>query len=269
VTAIASPPVFVNGVSFWSPRMPGWEIASTVLAGDAPPPAGASRRPSPALLPSAERRRAPDAVAIAIEVAARACDAAMISPATLPAVFATAHGDLSITDYLCAILIDSPLHTSPTRFHNSVHNAAAGYWCIASGCHAPYTTVSVAGYSYAAGLLEAFTQVIADGRPVLYVAYDTEACGPLATTVTSHGLLGAGLVLAPVRSAGTIAELAWSVRPGGADEITAPRPENTDLVGDNAMVPCLPLFEALARDAGPVTLGLGPGSLLELRLQSR
>ena len=82
-----------------------------------------------------------------------------MQPAELASVFATTHGDLAITDYLCANLLESPLHTSPTRFHNSVHNAAAGYWCIAVGCHAPYTTVSVAGIRSAQDLLEALAQL--------------------------------------------------------------------------------------------------------------
>jgi hypothetical protein len=259
---------FVDGIALWSPRLPGWEVARAVLMGHAEPATDSARRPSPALLPPAERRRAPDAVTLAIEVAAAACESAGAAPSTLASVFATSHGDLAITDYLCSILVTAPLHTSPTRFHNSVHNAAAGYWCIASDCHAPYTTVSVAGFTCAAGLLEALVQVAADARPVLFVAYDTGACGPLAKVVTSRGLLGVALVLAPERSERTIVGISWSVRHGNAAEAIAPRPAYVNLVGDNAMAPSLPLFEALARRAGTVTLALGPGALLELDVNS-
>ena len=219
------------------------------------------------MLPPAERRRTPDSVALAIEVAARACAAAAVNPSELPGIFATAHGDLEITDYMCSVLIDSPLHTSPTRFHNSVHNAAAGYWCIASGCHAPYTTVSVAGYSFGAGLLEALVQLSAEDRPVLYVAYDTEARGPLATVITSRGLLGAALVLSPRRSDLTVAEISWSVGTQGPARVTEPRPANAEIVGENAMAPCLPFFEALALRSGRVTVAAGPA--LELNVEIR
>jgi len=266
MTAADTQLVFVEGISFWAPRLPGWEIAGAVLAGNTEPPVAAMRRPSPEMLPSAERRRAPDSVALAMEVAARACSAAALDPTALPSVFATTHADLVITDYLCETLVRTPLQTSPTKFHNSVHNAAAGYWCIANGCHAPYTTVSVFGYSYAAGLLEAFMQVVSDGIPVLYVAYDIEACGPLMPVAVSRGLLGVGLVFAPNRSARTIAQLSWSVRPGGSDDLTLAKPGNADLVEGNAMAPCLPLFEAFACGAGPVTLALGPRLLLDVIL---
>ncbi|MEX1994571.1 MAG: beta-ketoacyl synthase chain length factor [Steroidobacteraceae bacterium] len=259
---------FVDGISFWAQRLPGWEIAGAVLAGRADPPVVAGRRPSPELLPPAERRRAPDSVALAMEVAAGACAAAAVDPAGLASVFATTHADLAITDYLCETLVRAPLHTSPTRFHNSVHNAAAGYWCIATGCHAPYTTLSVHEYSFAAGLFETLLQVASDGRPVLYVAFDIEACGPLAPITVSHGLLGAGLVLSPVRTATSRARLSWSTRPGGGAQSTAARSANTELIGGNAMAACLPFYEALAAGGGPVTLALGPDLLLDVVLDS-
>lgn len=256
--------VFVEGIAFWAPALQSWKVARAVLAGGIPPATGAPRRPSPELLPPAERRRATDSVALAIEVAASACAAAGLGSATLPSVFATTHGDLPITHSLCETLAGAPLHTSPTKFHNSVHNAAAGYWCIASRCHAPYTTVSVHGYSFAAGLLEAFIQVQSGGEPILYVAYDVESCGPLVAVAASRGLLGAGLVLSADRSPRSVARLSWSVRPGELREVTRADPRNAALVAGNAMAPCLALFEALARGAGPLTLALGTRVLLDI-----
>lgn len=258
--------VSVEGVSLWASRLPGWDIAAAVLTGKAEPPPVAPGRPIPEMLPPAERRRAPDSVALAIEVAARACAAAALDPSRLSSVFATTHADLAITDYLCEVLVQTPLLTSPTKFHNSVHNAAAGYWCIATGCHAPYMTVSVFDHSFSVGLLETLMQVASDGNPVLYVAYDIESCGPLTQVAMSRGLLGAGLVLAPECSAQSVAQLSWSIRAGSTDEATHPDPVNARLVQDNAMASCLPLLEVLARGSGLVTLALGPGSLLDVRV---
>ena len=48
---------------------------------------------------------------------------------------------------------------SPTRFHNSVHNAAAGYWGIATGATAAANALCAYDASFGAGLLEALTQV--------------------------------------------------------------------------------------------------------------
>ncbi len=260
-------PACIDGIALWSPRLPGWDAAAPVLAGRAAPPDGIMRRPVPVLLPAAERRRAPDSVALAIEVGARACDAAGASPAKLASVFATTHADLEITDYLCAALLESPLQTSPTRFHNSVHNAAAGYWCIATGCHEPYTTVSVADYTFGAGLLEALAQLASREAPILFVAYDSGASGPLAGLVASTGLLGAALVLSPRRGPATVSELRWSAGPRDNALVGDPAPRNAALVAGTAMAGCLPLFEALAHRTGAVTLPAGPSLSLSIAIR--
>jgi hypothetical protein len=257
----------VEGVGWWTPRLPDWDAARAVLRRDGAPLALPAARPSPALLPPNERRRAPDTVAVALEVAGRACSHAQRDAATLPCVFASTHGDLAITDYMCGTLASEPRTLSPTRFHNSVHNAAAGYWTIATGCTAPYTAVSAWEYTFATGLLEALGQVTCDDTPVLYVAYDIQARGPLASMAPSQGLLGAALVLAPPSGRGRMT-LRWRV---GADldaQATQSAALHPALVEGNAMASCLPLFEALAgAREDSLRYALGPGTVLELQAE--
>ena len=128
-------------------------------------------RPQPMLLPPNERRRAPDTVALALAVAQAACTNAGRDPALLPTVFASTYGDMAITDYMCGTLARAPTMLSPTRFHNSVHNAAAGYWSIATGCRQPYCALGAGAYTFAAGLFAAALQACADETDVLLVAY--------------------------------------------------------------------------------------------------
>lgn len=256
---------FIDGIGFWASRMPGWETAAGILRGELAPPAEAARRPTPPLLPPTERRRAPDTVALSVEVASRACESAAADPSCLASVFASTHGDLTISDYMCETIANTPALTSPIRFHNSVHNAAAGYWSIATACHAPYTAVSAFEDSFGEGLLEALAQVAASGEPVLYVAYDIEARGPMATLVPSRGLLAVALVLSPRATAASRTRLAWDLRPGREDEVTPARAASLALVGGNSMAPCLPLFEVLAgAGSGRVTLSLASQLLLDL-----
>ena len=91
------------------------------------------------------------------------------------------------------------------------------------------------GYTFGAGLLEALTQLESQQRPVLFVAYDAEACGPLATLVSSRGLVGAGLLLSPRRGVSTVAELHWSLAGQGPVPVTQPSPQNAPWVAGNAM----------------------------------
>ncbi|MGZ5893550.1 MAG: beta-ketoacyl synthase chain length factor, partial [Caldimonas sp.] len=167
----------VESVAFWAPTLPGWPIARAAFRGEAGPVDPPAKRPAPEIMAPPERRRAPDSVALALEVAAAAVRESGRDAASLPSVFTSTHGDLAVSDYMCATLASQPTLISPTRFHNSVHNAAAGYWTIATGCRAASTALTAFDASFAAGLLEAATQCIADDRAVLLVACDVQAVG--------------------------------------------------------------------------------------------
>lgn len=240
--------VEIEGIAFWASRLPGWDIAQAVIRGDQPPET-ASVRPSPTLLAATERRRAPDTVAVALEVAARACEAAGRKPADLPSVFASTHGDTAISDYMCATLATTPALISPIKFHNSVHNAAAGYWSIGTGSLAPYTAITAARYTFAAGLLEAATQVVCEHRPVLYVAFDIESKGALAAMAPSRGLLGVALVLGPVTQDQRHRKLILTTEMVSSLDPSPSRSAAEPLIADNALAPCLPLFEVLAHSS--------------------
>lgn len=257
---------FVLGTGFWSPRMPGWDIASAVLRGERAPCDQAAARPSPTILAPTERRRAPDTVAIALQVAAETCASAGIDPGELPSVFASTHGDLAISDYMSATLATTPELISPTRFHNSVHNAAAGYWSIATGSLQPYTALTAFNETFGEGVLEALVQAGCERTPVLLVAYDIEARGPLATMVHSQGMLGVGMVVAPHPGRGALARMRWTTLAGGGT--TAPLGRNAGLAAGNSMESCIVLFEALALGTRrSLRLALSPGRSLELSLE--
>lgn len=244
----------VESVGYWNNGLPSWADACAFVASGALPE-GAAGKPSPQLLPPNERRRAPESVAVALDVAMAACAAAGRDPATLPSVFTSTHGDLSITDYMCATLNDDPRAISPTKFHNSVHNAAAGYWTIGAHCMQAATAISAYDASFAEGLLEALMQLDAGADAVLLVGYDTGATGPLRSVHDCSGLLGGALVLSRNGAGPRL-----SVRLGDGDA-DAPGALGRR-AGTNPMVPMLPLFDALASGAPRATLLAGPGRVL-------
>lgn len=259
--------VAIAGVSFWASRLPGWDIAQAVIRGEQAPPEAVSPRPAPTLLAPTERRRAPDTVAVALEVASRACEVAGHAPADLPSVFASTHGDLAISDYMCTTLAATPALISPIKFHNSVHNAAAGYWSIGTGSLAPYTAISASEYTFGVGLLEAATQVVCEHRAVLYVAFDIEAKGALATVAPSRGLLGTALVLAPIVQGQQRRSFILTTESMTSVDLTPARSAAAALVADNALAPCLPLLEALALpDPRTLRLALSQRSALNIQV---
>lgn len=240
--------VHLEGFALWSARLPGWDIARAVIRGERAAPEGSVARPAPTLLPPTERRRAPDTVAVALEVASRACEAAGRSPVDLPSVFASTHGDLAISDYMCATLATTPALISPIKFHNSVHNAAAGYWSIGTGSAASYTAISAFNYTFATGLLEAAVQACCEQRPVLYVAFDIEAKGPMATMAPSRGVLGLAMVIGP-QATERSRDLELQVVTDESPDVSRARTAAFELVRDNALAPCFPFAEAHAHDA--------------------
>jgi hypothetical protein len=248
--------VFIEAAALWARQAPGWDAWCAAVRGEQPVPAG---KPNPSLLSPNERRRASDAVLLATCVAEQAVRASGREASQLASVFTSAHGDLAVTDALCMQLATAPLQLSPTRFHHSVHNAASGYWAIASGCRAPSTAISAHGESFASGLLEALMHCACEREPVLLVGYDTEAKGLLANVNSSRGLLGVALVLCAERSASSMATLQWQL---GAAAIAAPalRSAAARALQSNAMSPALPLFESLAQgDTQALALAL-PGT---------
>ncbi len=259
--------VDVLGIGTWSVGLEGWPAMAAVLRGEAAcAPIDASRisRPSPTLLPAAERRRAPQSVAVALEVAREAVDMARgantIDSSSLASVFASAYGDLAIVDYLCETLAGDPRLLSPTRFHHSVHNAAAGYWSIATRDTGPTSAIAAGHETFAAGLLEAATQACCEDRPVLLVAFDTPAVSSLPLPIPSSTLFGIALVIAPAARAGRhgLARLALRIHEGGT---AFPVPRTSSLRALAASSPsarAIALAESIAESMGVATATSAP-----------
>lgn len=248
--------VHIEGIGWHSPGHADWNSAAAALR-DGGPLSAAATRPRAAVLPPAERRRAPLAVLLACEAAQQACAMAQREAASLPCVFASMLGDIAITDEMCATLADAPRELSPTRFHNSVHNAPVGYWTVATGCHAASTAVSAWDGSFAAGLLEAAIESAAEARPVLFAAYDIPAPGPLAEVLPRTEPFAVAFVLNAGRDARAFAALrlrheADAAEAGAADPMAAP----------------LPLLAALARGAAAVlSIPAGADARLAIEVQ--
>lgn len=242
----------IEGLGLWTAQAPSWAAFRGLLAGAA---VEEGTRPAPALLPPNERRRAPDTVLVALEAAQAACLDAGRDPSTLPSVFVSTYGDLAITEHLCQTLATAPLELSPTRFHNSVHNAAAGYWTIAAGAMEPATAISA---DFAMGLLEALAQLATGADAVLLVGYDGQAPGLLRQVAQTEGLLGGALVLGPATAGRPRLRLA--LVDGEAPVVAAP------VAAGNAIAPLLVLFAAIARGDGVALLPAGPGRVLRVEL---
>src|SRR5262249_59375137 len=118
-----------------------------------------------------------------------------------------AGGDGQNCHEICEVLASAARELSPTRFHNSVHNAPAGYWGIATGATAPANSLCAHDASFAAGLLEALCQVVVDHTPVLLIAYDASYPQPIHSVRPIPDAFGVALLLAPPAGSRSLARL--------------------------------------------------------------
>jgi hypothetical protein len=188
----------IEGIGLLGPGLDGWTGSVALLEGRSLYIAQPTMLPVPDGLPPAERRRIGGVVKLALGVGLQATSKAGLDPAALPAVFASSGGDGYNCHEICQALSLDERMISPTRFHNSVHNAAAGYWGIATGSTAASNALCAFDASFAAGLLEAVTQVAVDQTRVLLVAYDAQYPMPLFMKRPIPEAFGVAFVLAPV-----------------------------------------------------------------------
>lgn len=171
--------IAIRGIGLLADGLVGWESSRAILAGRHPFQQEGVPEPDAALLPLNERRRSSASVRWAVHVAQEAIVQSGLDPQEVLTVFTSSEGEVDVFDKLCRTLVTPERVISPTLFHQSVHNTAAGYWGIATAGQQSSTALSCFDDSFAAGLLEAVTVVWVEQSPVLLVAYDLPVPAPL------------------------------------------------------------------------------------------
>ena len=239
--------VWVEGIGLLGPGLSSWAESCELLRGTRPLVAAPTVLPAAARLPPAERRRAGAAVKLAMAVADEAVAHAGVDPHTLATVFSASSGEGGNCHILCETLATDTPMVSPTRFTNSVHNAAAGYWHIAVASRAASTSLGAFDASFGAGMVEAATSVALSGAPILLVASDTPYPEPLHASRPLPDNFGIALVLSATRSERSLASLHIELVPGHGTPTAC---GDASLEALRCAIPAacgLPLLQALAR----------------------
>lgn len=259
--------IHIDAISFAAPGLVDWASAQAVLRGEQSYVAAELPTYQPSLLPPNERRRASATVRMAFRVAEAATQASSIAASELATVFSSADGDLTIAQRICMALAETQRFISPTDFHNSVHNAAAGYWSIASLAHGPATAIAAFDDSFGAGLLEAIGMVHIERQPTLLVVYDVPAPAPLHAKRPLQHPAGVALVLTSQATANTLASFTFKLSDAVATVCSDTALEALRL--SNPAARALPLLQLLARrQAGAVTLSSGGSRNVQLHVHS-
>lgn len=238
--------VFVESVGLLGPGLATWRSGRAALHSAAPYAPAETSLPRLDLLPAAERRRTGVPVKLALATGLDALSGSTRAAGSLPTVLTSSEGDGQVLHEICETLATAERQVSPTRFHNSVHNAPAGYWSIATQSREPSTSLCAYDWSFTAGLLESAAQVVVEHQAVLLISFDAPYSEPLHTVRPIHGALGVALLLA--REAGGRASARLDIEL--TDEALPPtRCDDAELERLRAHNPtgrALPLLAALA-----------------------
>ncbi len=246
--------IYVEGIAVLGPSMPDWESARALLRENAaafvPQPI---KLPAPEMLPASERRRAGDAIKLSMAVGLAAIRDADIDGTQLANVFSSTGGDCENCHAILETLASNDRQISPTRFHNSVHNAPAGYWSIATRCTAASTSICAYDATFSAGLLEVSAQSLDSGERCLLVSFDTAYPEPLYSQRPIPYPFALALVINAVKTEKTKAGLTISL---SREAVDAMADAQLDIVRQSVpSARALPLLQLLAkRNAGRVVV---------------
>lgn len=247
--------LFVEGVGVLGSGLDGWPASQAILTGAAPWIDTTLAIPPSDFLPPAERRRTGLPVKLALAVGYEAVVQSQRNAAKLPTVFASSAGDGDNMHYIFDMLSKNGREVSPTRFHNSVHNAPSGYWSIATKSRAPTMSLTCFDASFVAGLIEAATQTLASGNAVALIAYDTPYPQPLHATRLISASFGVALVMAGNQTSHSLAELEIALSRNGKASTPAASAGLEAMRIGTPTARSLPLLAALAT----LTLNTNPG----------
>ena len=252
--------LMLSGVGFKGPGSPDWRHARTRLALEPGPLGGSPPAGRGDCLPAAERRRATPATRLALDVALEALGPHDSAQTT--SIFTSSGGEAGVTHGLFLALCEAHPQLSPTAFHQSVHNTAAGYFGIASGSHQPSDSLCAFDDSLGAGFAESALRVELGETDVLLVAFDLAPPFP----IRAHRRIEEDLAVAfhfHQAAVAPLADLDVRFMP------SAHRPARHAFV-NNPLECVYPLLRAIARrESFEFSLGCGLGGQLAIRLSPR
>jgi len=242
--------VYVEGVGLLGPGLPGWDASRPILAGEMPFRSAEAVIGASELLPAAERRRTPVPVKLALAVGQEAFRNAGRDASVTATVFTSSSGEGETLHHMCETLASAEREVSPTRFHNSVHNAAAGYWSIATRCREASTSLCAYDASFGAGLIEAVVQTVSGAGTVSLIAYDQPYPEPLNSARPIVGCFGVAFLFTSGPTSRACASLEVALLPVEETPTRMSDPGLEKMRGGIPAARALPLLATLARKAG-------------------
>ncbi|MDG6774332.1 beta-ketoacyl synthase chain length factor [Thiomicrorhabdus sp. ZW0627] len=253
---------YIESIGLQAPGLESWQASQEVLQDKQPYQSEPLSKYSPKFLPANERRRTTDTIKLALRTAEEAVEnysEEQISQ--MPTLFACVDGDTTISAKMVEAVMEEEPMISPIHFHNSVHNAPAGYWMIGQHNQQAASAISAGDYQIANTLIEAITQLSNAHPKVLLVIYDL----PINPEIKKHSpevqAFACALVLSLQPTADSIAEIELTL----SDKIYKIDP--VEAFPENKAAEFLPVLKSIAkREAGEFHFPLSAKQAISLNL---
>ena len=233
------------GIGLWTPRHPSMEAWLNATFAEAGP------SPVPGLLPPPLRRRSGPLARMVAEVVSQSALEGGADLSSTPLVYGSVYGETSAAVEMMGAFGQGEGLPSPTTFHNSVHNAPAGYVSIATGCRGFSSSIAAGPETTAMALLEGMALLRQRGGDVIVVLADEPVPEPLGD---SRAFPAAAVAFHLRAMPGKTALARITVPSRGTGELLP-------IPGDLQTHPCAPAFRlawAVARGRrGALSLGAG------------
>lgn len=239
---------FIEAVNLLGPGLNGWQQSMPVLREEVELTSLTMAPVEVHHLPANERRRMTATLKLSLAVLEEFIHTESFNSTQTATVFASSCGDIEIACNICQALTQPDRPVSPTQFHNSVHNAAAGYWSIALKSNKPSTSISAYDSTFAAGLLEVATLALTEQRQALLVAYDQVPVAPVGLVRKVTWPFATALLVSAEKTTRSLCEVSLHLHTGLQDTVLKNKVLESIRIS-NPAARSLPLLKAIADKA--------------------
>lgn len=248
-----------------------WENAEAILCGREKFGPVQAESYKTTILKPIEARRTSETIKMVLQAAEESLEQSSFSAKQLYSVFVSSDGDPNILQSICQELASDDKFVSPTQFHNSVHNAPAGYWSIGNQSMKGANSLACGDSSLAGGLLEASSLLDTGEDAVLLVCFDLKSPAPLDSARLIRYSHACSMILTGSKMQDSIFSIRLEMRPANNDSAisTMSDPQMETVRCDSPATKCLPFLEALAcSESRKLTLPYSGSVVLDLFLDS-
>jgi hypothetical protein len=197
-----------------------------------------------------EARRTSTAIKIALQSAEESLSQSSFQADQLYSVFVSPDGDPNILQLICQELSTADKFVSPIQFHNSVHNAPAGYWSIGHQSTQGINSIACGDCSVSGALIEAKSLLTMGEIAVLIVCFDIKSPSPLDSARGIKYSLATSMIVTEQPNADSLCSVALNLEPAESTCITTmENPQLESMRDDSSSFRGLPLFKILSEQS--------------------